>query len=113
MIHFRLGLVTVIILIRISLSSRIRQPDFATGNFLCANPINDPTVNIRAAEVAALVADRHLFVTNTAKPQHRGVEVVIAHALTVLEITITQFVGAGPGEAGFYAASQILNVFPR
>ena len=61
--------------------------------------------NIGKPEVAPLIAIRESLVINAAEPQHRRVQIMDVHLLTVLHEAIAECVRAAPRHAGLDATT--------
>ena len=70
------------------------------------NSFRDVASDVGQTEVASLKAISQPGVINAAEEKHCGVQVVDVDLLTVLEVTVTEFVGAAPGAAALDAAAR-------
>ncbi len=85
-------------------SCSLVKSDFASPNASRANPFNDPPMHIRQPEITALITDGESHVVNAAKLQHWCVQIVDVHVLSVLNVTVAEFIGVAPRHTRLGAA---------
>ncbi len=63
------------------------------------------SMNVRQSEVPPLITKRKSFVVDAQASEHGGVEVVDTHGLIVVNILVSQFIGAAPGQSALDASA--------